>query len=83
MILNPGVPPALVPGCLEVIRELDERFLARGGKRYLSGFLGADLPADYWTAHFGRDYASWSDLKRRYDPKGIFCSALCNHNMAG
>jgi hypothetical protein len=83
MILNPGVPAALVPGCLEVIREMDERFLARGGKRYLSGFLGSDLPPDYWVAHFGPDYASWLNLKRRYDPKGIFCSTLLNHNMTG
>ena len=81
MILNPGVPPALVPGCLEVIREMDERFLAKGGKRYLSGFLGSDVPPDYWATHFGPDYTNWSKLKRRYDPKGIFCSTLCNHNM--
>lgn len=80
MILNPGVPPALVAGCLEVIRVMDDRFLARGGKRYLSGFLGSDLSTDYWKAHFGSDYTSWSDLKRRYDPKGIFCSTLCNHS---
>jgi hypothetical protein len=83
MILNPGVPPALVPGCLEVIREMDDRFLALGGKRYLSGFLGSDLSPDYWTAHFGSDYPSWSDLKKRFDPQGIFCSASHNHNMTG
>jgi FAD/FMN-containing dehydrogenase len=83
MILNPGVPPALIPGCLEAIREMDERFLARGGKRYLSGFLGSDLSLDYWQAHFGSAYTSWTSLKKRYDPKGIFCSALCNHNMTG
>jgi hypothetical protein len=83
MILNPGVPPALVPGCLEVIREMDGRFLALGGKRYLSGFLGSNLPPDYWMAHFGSDYASWSDLKKRFDPRGIFCSASHDHNMTG
>lgn len=80
MILNPGVPSALIPGCLEATREMDERFLAKGGKRYLSGFLGSDLPSDYWATHFGVGYTNWSNLKRRYDPKGIFCS-LCNHNM--
>lgn len=81
MILNPGVPRALVPGCLEAIRKMDERLLAKGGKRYLSGFLGSDLSPDYWAAHFGSDYTTWSSLKRRYDPKGIFCSTLCNHRM--
>lgn len=76
MILNPGVPPALVPGCLEVIKALDERFLTQGGKRYLAGFLGAALSPNYWQAHFGPKYATWLDLKNRYDPKGIFCSLL-------
>ncbi|MBS0539029.1 MAG: FAD-binding protein [Proteobacteria bacterium] len=83
MILNPGVPRALVPGCLESIREMDERLLAKGGKRYLSGFLGPDLSADYWMAHFGSDYTKWSTLKSRYDPKGIFCSTSCNHKTTG
>lgn len=76
MILNPGVPPALVPGCLEVIKALDERFLTQGGKRYLAGFLGAALSPNHWKAHFGPRYETWLDLKNRYDPKGIFCSLL-------
>jgi hypothetical protein len=83
MILNPGVPPALVPGCLEVIREMDQRFLPQGGKRYLSGFLGSDSSSEYWAAHFGPNYKAWSDLKRRYDPNGIFCSAAHDHNGPG
>ncbi len=82
MILNPGVPAALLPGCLEAVKMLDERFLPRGGKRYLSGFLGQDLSPDYWKAHFGPAYETWLDLKKRYDPKGIFCSALRGRNSA-
>lgn len=78
MILNPGVPPALVPGCLEVIKALDERFLARGGKRYLAGYLGQNLSPDYWKAHWGTRHETWLALKKRYDPKGIFCS-LSHH----
>jgi FAD/FMN-containing dehydrogenase len=80
MILTPGVPPALVPGCLATVAALDARFLARGGKRYLAGYLGSDLPPDYWKAHYGAAYRTWLDLKARYDPKGIFCSALRHHN---
>lgn len=79
MILNPGVPPALVPGCLEVVKALDDRFLAQGGKRYLAGFLGSDVSPAYWKAHFGSRYEAWLDLKKRYDPKGIFCSLLQDH----
>lgn len=79
MILNPGVPPALVPGCLDAIKAMDERFLAQGGKRYLSGFLGLDLSPEYWKVHFGVDYENWSALKRRYDPNGIFGSLSLHH----
>ena len=51
MVLNPGVIKDLVPGCLQVIEELDAFFLARGGKRYLSGYLGAPTKA-YWQKPF-------------------------------
>jgi FAD/FMN-containing dehydrogenase len=78
MILNPGVPPALLPGCLEAITMMDKRFLARGGKRYLSGYLGDDLSPDYWKTHFGPEYETWLNLKKQYDPNGIFCSSLFN-----
>lgn len=81
MILHPGVPAALVPGCLEAVKALDERFLARGGKRYLSGFLGPGLSPDYWKTHFGPAYETWLGLKKRYDPKGIFCSALRGRSL--
>lgn len=76
MILNPGLPPALIPGCLDTMQRLDERFLSNGGKRYLSGFLGADIGEDYWQQHFGNNYSQWLQLKQDYDPNGIFCSLL-------
>jgi hypothetical protein len=82
MILNPGLPPALVPSCLEVIKALDDRFLTQGGKRYLAGFLGWDLPPSYWETHFGSKYKTWLDSKKRYDPKGIFCSLLYGRNSS-
>lgn len=76
MILNPGVPELFKETCLEVIRELDTFFLQRGGKRYLSGFLGKDLPASYWPDHYGSQYPLWTQLKKQLDPAGIFCSRL-------
>lgn len=76
MILNPGVPAPLVPGCLDAIKALDERLLSQGGKRYASGFLGSPLPPGYWETHFGDRHAGWTALKHRYDPKGIFGSSL-------
>lgn len=76
MILNPGLPAALIPSCLETIRNLDATFLAQGGKRYLSGFLGESLEQNYWKNHFGARYAQWMELKKIYDPQNIFCSML-------
>ncbi len=76
MILNPGVPGILKESCLQAIQTLDEHFISSGGKRYLSGFLGQELSVNYWNNHFGERYASWIDLKKQFDPHGIFGSML-------
>ncbi|WP_035918241.1 FAD-binding oxidoreductase [Legionella fairfieldensis] len=76
MILNPGVNPVFLPGCLQVIDDLDRKFLKQGGKRYLSGYLGCNLKNDYWSNHFGPLYANWCNLKEKYDPKQTFRSFL-------
>lgn len=76
MILNPGLPQALIPSCLETIKNLDNIFLPKGGKRYLSGFLGAEPGMEFWKNHFGEQYDDWIKLKQQYDPKGVFCSYL-------
>lgn len=76
MILNPGLPKALIPSCMEAIKGLDARFLSQGGKRYLSGFLGFELTPEYWKNHFNSHYDDWINLKQHYDPKGIFGSVL-------
>jgi len=75
MILNPGINPVLVPGCLKVIAELDAKFLKQGGKRYLSGYVGTP-DKKYWQTHFGNFYADWVDLKKKYDPKKVLASFL-------
>lgn len=76
MILNPGVPYLLKDSCLQAIQNLDSRLLHQGGKRYLSGFLGNELPQNYWSNHFGTQLSSWINLKKQYDPEGIFSSML-------
>ncbi|KTD62818.1 FAD-binding oxidoreductase [Legionella shakespearei] len=76
MILNPGVPAPLKESCLQAIRNLDEHLIQLGGKRYLSGFLGTDLTKDYWKKHFGEEHALWINLKKQFDPAGIFTSVL-------
>ncbi|BCA95958.1 hypothetical protein TUM19329_23190 [Legionella antarctica] len=76
MILNPGVPDILKDSCLQAIQNLDACFLQQGGKRYLSGFLGQDLPPEYWSTHFGDQFSLWVSLKKQHDPVGIFSSML-------
>lgn len=76
MILNPGIGEPLKASCLQAIQFLDEFFLSRGGKRYLSGYLGENLNSGYWKNHFGSQYENWISLKQRYDPIGVFCSTL-------
>ncbi|CEG56403.1 FAD-binding oxidoreductase [Legionella fallonii] len=76
MILNPGIPGFLKESCMQAIQTLDECFISSGGKRYLSGFLGQKLSANYWINHFGEQYNSWINLKKEFDPKGIFSSML-------
>lgn len=81
MILNPGLPPALIPGCLETINRLDDIFLKQGCKRYLSGFLGYEIKEEYWQKHFNSQYDDWIELKQRYDPQGIFGSVLHRNKL--
>ncbi|MDI9818319.1 MULTISPECIES: FAD-binding oxidoreductase [unclassified Legionella] len=76
MILNPGVNPVLLPGCLQAIEELDRLFLSTGGKRYLSGYLGERVTEKYWQKHFGSSYNDWSRLKKKYDSHHILKSCL-------
>jgi hypothetical protein len=76
MILNPGLARALTPSCLETIRKLDATFLAAGGKRYLSGYVGESLEQEFWRNHFDDRYDDWIKFKKLYDPQNIFCSTL-------
>ncbi|MGQ3889486.1 FAD-binding protein [Legionella sp. CNM-1927-20] len=78
MILNPGIPAALIPSCLEAIENLDKRFLPQGGKRYLSGYLGKEVNNHYWQRHFEHRYDDWKNLKTQFDPKYLFQSVLHN-----
>lgn len=76
MILNPGLPEALMPGALEAVASLDRYFLKNGGKRYLSGHLGRDVPDSFWQYHFHKQYEDWRRLKDQFDPQGVFSSTL-------
>jgi len=60
---------------LPALSRLDGLLREAGGKRYLSGWLGA-MDDARWREHLGDAYQRWSVLKRRFDPGTIFRSAL-------
>ena len=76
MILNSGLQPVLVPGCLQAIEAMDAKFLKQGGKRYLSGYLGSQLDTSFWQNHFGDFYADWINLKEKYDKQHTLRSLM-------
>ncbi|MBA2656117.1 MAG: FAD-binding oxidoreductase [Tatlockia sp.] len=82
MIMNPGINPIFLPGCLEIIENLDKKLLKLGGKRYLSGYLGSNLCESYWQSHFGSLYKDWVGLKAIYDERHIFGSVLHNNSSS-
>ena len=74
-ILPPGLPPALRESHLTALRAAHERLVAGGGKRYLSGWLEM-MDDSGWRRHFGSAHQAWEAAKRRFDPAGVFASAL-------
>jgi cytokinin dehydrogenase len=74
-ILPTGVPASERDFTLQAFRQIDHTLRAAGGKRYLSGWLGP-MTDDDWRQHHGPHHAAWVAAKRRYDPEGIFRSAL-------
>jgi cytokinin dehydrogenase len=73
-ILPLGVPCASRDDVLDALRAVDERLLAFGAKRYLSGWL--EMTAARWRAHFEGDFESWQNAKRKCDPRNVFDSHL-------
>lgn len=63
--------PAGADGLIEVLRDLDERVLAVGGRHYLA------KDAHMTAATMRRGYprlGEWQEVQRRLDPTGRWCS---------
>lgn len=84
-ILPPGLPPPLREPHLAALRAAHDRLVKAGGKRYLSGWLPAmkEDPQRAWADHFGPRYPAWQAARRRFDPQGIFQSALFGGGPGG
>ncbi|MGH8874574.1 MAG: FAD-binding oxidoreductase, partial [Acidimicrobiia bacterium] len=70
-----GVAGPLVSDTLAALEGIHTMLVEAGGKRYPSGWLGM-MGADDWRRHFGDRWDAWQDARHRFDPAGIFCSAL-------
>ncbi|HVU05987.1 MAG TPA: FAD-binding oxidoreductase [Polyangiaceae bacterium] len=74
-VLPPGVPRATLPATLAALEPLDELVIGASGRRYLSGFLGTNAERSV-SRHFAPAGDSWTASRRKYDPAGLFRSAL-------
>ncbi len=74
-ILPTGVAEPDRDVILQTFRQIDHSLRAAGGKRYPSGWLGR-MNDDDWRQHHGDRHEAWVRAKKRFDPAGIFRSAL-------
>jgi cytokinin dehydrogenase len=77
-ILPTGVAEGERDLVLQTFRQIDHSLRAAGGKRYPSGWLGPMQEED-WREHHGARYDAWRRAKRRFDPEGVFRSAMFPH----
>lgn len=74
-ILPPGVPDPARVAATTFVESATELLHRHGGRRYLSGWLGARDQA-FWRSHHGHLYEAWLAAKRTLDPNGVLTSAL-------
>lgn len=74
-VLPVGIPSPVANMALNVLAGLDAYIYGVGGRRYLSGWLTKSGEFT-WERHYGQDYARLIQLKRRFDPAGVFRSKL-------
>lgn len=74
-MLPMGIAPPFLAPVTAALRDLHERLLARGGKRYLSGWLFEPDEAA-WRRHFGPQFEAWHARRQQLDPHGLLGSTL-------
>ncbi|MBI4363908.1 MAG: FAD-binding protein [Candidatus Latescibacteria bacterium] len=65
----PAIPSRFWEQARPMLDNLSRLSTIMGGKRYLSGYI--DFGPEEWREHFGDQWASFCDLKRRFDPDSI------------
>jgi cytokinin dehydrogenase len=74
-LLPAGVPDIARAAALGFIDRATDLLHRHGGKRYLSGWLGARDGA-FWERHHGDLHREWDAVKRMLDPNGVLTSQL-------
>jgi cytokinin dehydrogenase len=74
-VFPPAVARPALGRTLRSLEQLNAVTLEAKGRRYLSGWIAAE-PREYLSAHFGTPADEWTVTRRRYDPSGVFRSAL-------
>ncbi|MBE9060625.1 FAD-binding oxidoreductase [cf. Phormidesmis sp. LEGE 11477] len=68
--MYPTVPKARLEPVLKQLEQLSDLGFKLGGKRYLVSWI--DFNRKQWKQQFGDYWSTLNDMKRRYDPQGIF-----------
>jgi cytokinin dehydrogenase len=74
-ILPAGVPEPARATALRFVEGATDLLHRHGGRRYLSGWLGAG-DESFWRRHHGDQYDAWVAIKRTLDPRGVLTSDL-------
>jgi cytokinin dehydrogenase len=74
-VMHAQIPPVLLDDGLRALRQVSDLLIEAGGKRYPPDWLGDPGELD-WQRQLGPRYERWVAAKERFDPHGVFRSAL-------
>ncbi|MHC5820434.1 MAG: hypothetical protein ACYT04_32340, partial [Nostoc sp.] len=77
--IYPSIPKSQVQPILAELKKLSNLSLEMGGKRYLTCWI--DFSIQQWQSQFGDYWPKVNQIKRKYDPKGIFNSGFFEYEQ--
>jgi cytokinin dehydrogenase len=79
-LLPVGIPQSSLGIAVAFLERATALLHQHGGRRYLSGWLGARDDA-FWRQHYGSSYADWNASKEALDPNHVLTSELLHPNV--
>jgi len=74
-VMYPQIPRDAVKDALDVHAQVSDLFVKAGATRYKADWLG-EVDGLGWRSHFAGTVDDWRRARERFDPQGIFRSAL-------